>query len=689
MPDQPTVSALHEAARQHAREGRRVFPCWPGTKIPATPNGFRDATSDLAVIDAWWIENPDYNLAYCPGDHGECVVDIDGAPGEAAWEVLMLCEHCPDTREARTPRGGRHLTFTGQLPPTAWRTNSKRCLGECIDTRGAGSYVVLPPSRTEDGEYRWLNDLAPAPVPDWMVEKTKRRDTRTSAPDGLELDLPGNVQRARSRAKHASAPAEGSRNTEAFQIACELRDLGVTPPVAFEILAKEWNPRCEPPLELGELAQTVESAGRNAQNAPGAYATRSASETFGATVENIASDTIPSREARGVRIYTERQQNALPDVRWRIKGILPDSGQTVLSSKPKSGKSLVAIDLALSIASNRPAFKCPQLAIELPGPVVYLTNEGFRTVARRRRPAWRIAREIPGDEEIPFYLADDVPLAAEPDAADAYSKAIEAILHAEARGRSRLALIVIDTLSKSLGGLDENSPASANLYYAMAALLERRFGCGTLTVAHTRKDGEESVRGSSAFRGNFDNLLQIDSDKATRTMRLWADAMKDEDDNWVYHLASEHIGLPGLDSGSYVLQWITPDAYRLQTAGNVQLYNAAVAAAIWAAEHGQPITRQRYPVGQQDMVLDQIEGMTDRIRLNWKQVLDYLERGRAAGELVYVPGGSSKKGFAGYRKPPQLGEHLIAGEPETEDEDGKLPTPSVAGDFEGSEAADL
>jgi hypothetical protein len=66
-------SAKHAAAREHAQSGRRTFPCWPRTKIPATPNGFRDATTDLGQIDAWWSENPEFNPAYCPGDHGECV----------------------------------------------------------------------------------------------------------------------------------------------------------------------------------------------------------------------------------------------------------------------------------------------------------------------------------------------------------------------------------------------------------------------------------------------------------------------------------------------------------------------------------------------------------------------------------------------------------------------------------------
>ena len=73
------TSKLHEAARKFAANGVPVFPCVPGDKAPASEHGFHDATTDLNIIDAWWTENPQYNVAFCPHQVGLAVIDPDGS----------------------------------------------------------------------------------------------------------------------------------------------------------------------------------------------------------------------------------------------------------------------------------------------------------------------------------------------------------------------------------------------------------------------------------------------------------------------------------------------------------------------------------------------------------------------------------------------------------------------------------
>lgn len=284
-------SVKHQAASEYAASGRPIFPCLPHSKVPATPNGFHDATTDLNQIDAWWTENPEFNPASCPHLCGEAVVDLDGPDAEAAWLDLVLDHSIPETYSVRTPRGGRHLYFAGSLPMTAWKNNPKRSLGPHIDTRGVGSYVLLPPSETEDGVYSVLEDRELADVPAWMQERLKPIATAVKA-SGVELDSASNIARARIRLRDLVArddvaiEGKGGDN-RTYQLATEILSLGLSPDKTLELIAEIWNPHCRPPWDYEALAEKVANAARYAQNEAGAFAVSSSAEAFGQQVARL------------------------------------------------------------------------------------------------------------------------------------------------------------------------------------------------------------------------------------------------------------------------------------------------------------------------------------------------------------------------------------------------------------------
>ena len=49
---------------------------------------------------------------------------------------------------------------------------------------------------------------------------------------------------------------------------------------------------------------------------------------------------------------SELQDKTLPPMKWLIDDLLPVGGVVMLSAKPKMGKSFLAIQLALSVASG-------------------------------------------------------------------------------------------------------------------------------------------------------------------------------------------------------------------------------------------------------------------------------------------------------------------------------------------------
>lgn len=150
----PPTSGLVDHALGLARRGLAVFPLKPRSKEPATPHGFKDATTDPATIAKWWNANPNYNIAVATGAvSGVFVIDVDGGEGEASLRRLIArYGPLPASIESITGGGGRHiwLKYAPGLGCTAKR------LGPGLDTRGDGGYVVAPPSIHPSGRrYEW------------------------------------------------------------------------------------------------------------------------------------------------------------------------------------------------------------------------------------------------------------------------------------------------------------------------------------------------------------------------------------------------------------------------------------------------------------------------------------------------------------------------------------------------------
>ena len=61
-----TDHALRQALA-YARRGWPAFPCLPGQKIPATPHGYKDATTDEQQITEWFGHGQRWNLAIATG----------------------------------------------------------------------------------------------------------------------------------------------------------------------------------------------------------------------------------------------------------------------------------------------------------------------------------------------------------------------------------------------------------------------------------------------------------------------------------------------------------------------------------------------------------------------------------------------------------------------------------------------
>lgn len=175
--NETSISILAQAALSYARHAWAVFPLRPGGKEPLTPHGFKDATTDEAAIREWWSRWPNANLGIATGSvSGLVVLDVDPRHGgdESLRDLEAHHGPLPDTVTALTGGGGEHRYFA--LPQGV--TVRSRALAPGLELKAEGGYVVAPPSLHPSGRrYEWEvgrspDELAPAPLPRWLLELT-------------------------------------------------------------------------------------------------------------------------------------------------------------------------------------------------------------------------------------------------------------------------------------------------------------------------------------------------------------------------------------------------------------------------------------------------------------------------------------------------------------------------------------
>jgi putative DNA primase/helicase len=188
MSAQEAGSLMRTQAVGYARAGWRVIPCWtirdgvcacgnPHCQAPGKHpliklgKGMAAASADVEVVEGWWGRWPDANIAVTLGvaGSGVIVVDLDikqDEDGEFELEqwAASYGVDLPDTLEARTGSGGKHLFYA--LPSGSLPVHNVVGFLPAVDVRADGGYVMVPPSAHKSGAgYTWLTALAPAPVP--------------------------------------------------------------------------------------------------------------------------------------------------------------------------------------------------------------------------------------------------------------------------------------------------------------------------------------------------------------------------------------------------------------------------------------------------------------------------------------------------------------------------------------------
>lgn len=493
-------------------KGCKYFPVVPGGKDPATTHGWHEATDDPAQIAEWLRINPNFNWAIATGLSGLFVIDVD--PLGLDWWAKLL-ERDPEIKAAvdrafqvRTPRGGLHVYFRGEGPSTASR------IAQGIDTRGgikrdgkivSGGYVLLPGSKTSAGTYSELPggtiEALPAAITA-IIPARKKTDTL-----GLEknpdADQPRNISWALDLIQNYVASGrvsveEHGGNDTAFRVAASILDKAISPGACFDLLWEHWNPYCSPPWDDWELEQIVRNAANYGEDTEGGVKGFQANADAFAKFEGQEFEPPPPADRSRDKIkFLHDYADNVQDPTWLIPNVLPAHGVAMIYGESGSYKSFLALDMALCLAHGIPGqWGAPPVKND----VLFLAGEGPVATAKKRWPAWMEHHDIQFRNDHRFFIKNRVPFYTDSDAWE-HVKADLAELGAKP------ALIVIDTLTRLITGMDENSAKDASMVTNFMENLARYYECLVLGIHHTGKDQNKGMRGSSVFYANVDTVI--------------------------------------------------------------------------------------------------------------------------------------------------------------------------------------
>ena len=215
-------------------------------------------------------------------------------------------------------------------------------------------------------------------------------------------------------------------------------------------------------------------------------------------------------------IITAGQARYVTKQHYLIKQWLPFEGTGVLVGPSNTGKTFIALDMAMSIAAGTDwhGHKVRQ------GAVLYLATEGSFSF-KNRMAALKDDRG----------LTDNVPLIARADMVNLLDQEADlgelaALADEIIEQHGPLRLIVVDTLARAMAGGNENAPDDMGKLLNNVEALRQGTDAFVLLIHHTGKDEAKGARGHSSLKGAADTILLL-SKRDDDLLELKSDKQRD------------------------------------------------------------------------------------------------------------------------------------------------------------------
>lgn len=221
--------------------------------------------------------------------------------------------------------------------------------------------------------------------------------------------------------------------------------------------------------------------------------------------------------------FLERSEwGNLPQPTWIIEDKFPEVGVGSIWGPSGSGKSFLAIDLSIKVATGKPWRGMPVKQ----GTVLYIAPEDSFGVRRRLEVAMD-AQGIDGAHVKVLSLSPKIHV----------KKQVLQITEA-AKQYGKISMIIVDTLAAGTPGMDENSAKEVGLMLDIVRHMAEELQTLVILIHHTGKDASRGARGSVALHGAFDTEWEVEKDGMLHSMNQYkvrnAPATDDEGNEFKY-----------------------------------------------------------------------------------------------------------------------------------------------------------
>ena len=197
---------------------------------------------------------------------------------------------------------------------------------------------------------------------------------------------------------------------------------------------------------------------------------------------------------------------SMPPVEFLIDQLLPEKAFTMMYGSPGSGKSFLAIDMALSVANGVPwqGYETKR------GAVLYIAGEGVGGFGKRWK-AWSKHKGMDKTHDM-HVLPVAVNFMDEEE--------ITRLLYTIDRLDKQFSMVVVDTVHRSMHGAEENSASEMARFIDACDTIQRHTGGTMLAVHHSGKNSAQGARGSNSLLGAVSTSLMVGKSDDIVTLRV-------------------------------------------------------------------------------------------------------------------------------------------------------------------------